>query len=1193
MALWMSPWGNTVRITTSCRLKTDTATSRLSRGRSRLSRIEHLEERTLLSINGAGIERDWLGESANSFLPPSARAAGEPAYEAGAGVVEVDEHVEDSLLDDIDSYLPMPTPNYSETTSPSGLGQAISYDVGTGQETLHAAVMGPFSESGQTLGGLEGVAALLAEMDSAGADDENIALSFNSLSLVDNPDLFPWRVTVKLFMNFSGSNYVASGVLIDPMHVLTAGHCVYDTDLGWATSITVVPAYENGAKPYGEAKSAQLHSWTGWTGSASYNHDIGIIDLDRPIGALTSWYGYGYNTSWTFFTGNTFHNPGYPAESPYDGKYMYYQYGDFDYYIPFSEQVGIWRPAYGGQSGSGAYYMSGDSRTVYAVLSNGSSSATNFVRLTDDKFYDIRDDFLANDTPSTFDLIPLNVKVSPGTINSGAAPSSMSYVVHNYSSVAWSGTFNVDVYLSTNNSITTSDTLLESHSFTRSFSAKGTNTIPVGTPPTIPAATASGNYWIGVIITTTDHSTSNNTTNGWDAAAITVSHVNQAPVISPLPDLSLNEDASLVSAIDLWAYVSDPETSDSGLTYSIAVNTNPNCGVTINSQRYVNVNPVANWNGYSDVTIRVTDPGGLYAQDTFRVTVNSVNDAPAIAGVPDVSLNEDASLVESIDLWAYSSDVETSQGSLTYTIVANTNTNSGVTINLQRYVTVNPAANWHGYSDVTIRVTDPSGLYTQDTFRVTVNPVNDAPTIAGLPDVSLNEDASLPQAIDLWAYSSDVETLYANLTYTIVANTNPNCGVTINSQRYVSVSPAANWNGFSDVTVRVTDPEGLYAQDMFRVTVNPVNDPPVALSDQYEGDEDATISRVAYQGLLINDGDVDGDTIQAVLLSGPTSGTFLSFGATGWFTYKPNSNFHGTDSFTYRAFDGQAYSQPATVTLVIAPVNDAPVAVDDYYACDMGATLTKAAYEGARVNDSDVDGDAIDAVLLSGPANGSLLSFGTTGWFSYRPNADFHGTDSFTYRAFDGQAYSAAATVWIQVLPRIPGDADRNGIVDEADSLIVALNWGETSGMTWNHGDFNADGRIDAIDAAILAANWGYTSAQEAATPIVPAASEVLAGPLQADRSDLARQLVQPPVREAVLADDSSLGRIVSDVDDDVVDLLAVRDSADDSFADDSTADDSVVEPSLVREAVNDAALSEYFNSIEVELSDLNRRQPA
>ncbi|NLE39587.1 MAG: trypsin-like serine protease, partial [Pirellulaceae bacterium] len=614
----------------------------------------------MLSINGGGIDCDWLGESANPFLPPSARAAQEPAREAGEWDFGVDEHVEDSLLDDIDSYIPMPTPTYSETSSPSGLGQAISYDVRTGQETLHPTAMGPFSASGQALGGYEEVAALLAEMDSDASGDGDIELSFSSLSLVDDPDIFPWRVNVKLFMNFSGSNYVASGVLIDPMHVLTAGHCVYDSDEGgWATSITVVPAYENGAKPYGEAKSVGLHSWTGWTQSRDYDHDIAVIDLDRPIGALTSWYGYGYNSSSFFYTGNTFHNAGYPAASPYNGRYMYYQYGDFDYFIPFTNRVGIWREAFGGQSGSGAYHSSDGSRTVYAVLSNGNDSATNFIRLTDSKFYDIRDDFIADDTPSTFDLIPLNVKASPGTINSGAAPSSMSYVVHNYSSAAWSGTVNVDVYLSTNNTITTADTLLQSHSFTRSFSAKGTNTITVGTPPTIPAATASGNYWIGVIITTTDHSTGNNTTNGWDAAAITVSHVNQAPVISPLPDRSLNEDASLVNTIDLWAYVSDSETSDSGLTYSIVTNTNPDCGVTINSQRYVNVNPVANWNGYSDVTIRVTDPGGLYAQDTFRVTVNPVNDAPTIAALPDVSLNEDASLASAIDLWAYVSDPET------------------------------------------------------------------------------------------------------------------------------------------------------------------------------------------------------------------------------------------------------------------------------------------------------------------------------------------------------------------------------------------------------------------------------------------------------------------------------------------------------------------------------------------------------
>ena len=104
-----------------------------------------------------------------------------------------------------------------------------------------------------------------------------------------------------------------------------------------------------------------------------------------------------------------------------------------------------------------------------------------------------------------------------------------------------------------------------------------------------------------------------------------------------------------------------------------------------------------------------------------------------------------------------------------------------------------PTANWYGVSDVTIRATDPGALWNEDTFRISVNAVNDAPVISGLPDQTLNEDGSLNNAIDLWAYASDVETPDSGLTFTITANTVPSCGVSIDSNRYIDINPVADW----------------------------------------------------------------------------------------------------------------------------------------------------------------------------------------------------------------------------------------------------------------------------------------------------------------------------------------------------------------------------------------------------------------
>ena len=86
------------------------------------------------------------------------------------------------------------------------------------------------------------------------------------------------------------------------------------------------------------------------------------------------------------------------------------------------------------------------------------------------------------------------------------------------------------------------------------------------------------------------------------------------------------------------------------------------------------------------------------------------------------------------------------------------------------------------------------------------------------------------------------------------------------------------------------------------LTVNPVNDAPVAANDAYTTDEDTPLTRPA-PGVLANDTDVDGATLTAVLVTGPAHGT-LALNADGSFTYTPAANFNGSDSFTYQASDG-------------------------------------------------------------------------------------------------------------------------------------------------------------------------------------------------------------------------------------------------------------------------------------------------
>jgi hypothetical protein len=190
------------------------------------------------------------------------------------------------------------------------------------------------------------------------------------------------------------------------------------------------------------------------------------------------------------------------------------------------------------------------------------------------------------------------------------------------------------------------------------------------------------------------------------------------------------------------------------------------------------------------------------------------------------------------------------------------------------------------------------------------------------------------------------------------------------------------------------------------------NQPPLAQADAYTTTVNSVLS-VPAPGVLGNDEDADGDELAAVLESGPAHGA-LKLSADGGFVYTPNAGYTGHDGFTYRAYDGQAYSQAAAVSLAVEEAaNQPPLAQADAYTTTMNTVLSVPA-PGVLGNDEDADGDELAAVLESGPAHGAL-KLSADGGFVYTPTAGYTGQDGFSYRAYDGQAYSQAAAVSLAV----------------------------------------------------------------------------------------------------------------------------------------------------------------------------------
>ncbi len=323
------------------------------------------------------------------------------------------------------------------------------------------------------------------------------------------------------------------------------------------------------------------------------------------------------------------------------------------------------------------------------------------------------------------------------------------------------------------------------------------------------------------------------------------------------------------------------------------------------------------------------------------------------------------------------------------------------------------------------------------TITVTASPVNDPP-VAVVDGYTVVEDAVLtvPVATGVLANDSDPDagtTLTASLVTDVTNGT-----LVLAADGSFVYTPDTNFVGTDTFTYTADDATDSSAVTTVTITVtaSPVNDPPVAVVDGYTVVEDAVLTVPVATGVLANDSDPDaGTTLTASLVTDVTNGT-LVLAADGSFVYTPDTNFVGTDTFTYTADDATDSSAVTTVTITVtaSPVNDPPVAVVDGYTVVEDAVLTVPVATGVLANDSDPDaGTTLTASLVTDVTNGTLV-LAADGSFVYTPDTNFVGTDTFTYTADDATDSSAVTTVTITVTASPVNDPPV--AVNDADTVV-------------------------------------------------------------------------------------------------------------------------------------------------------------
>ena len=235
--------------------------------------------------------------------------------------------------------------------------------------------------------------------------------------------------------------------------------------------------------------------------------------------------------------------------------------------------------------------------------------------------------------------------------------------------------------------------------------------------------------------------------------------------------------------------------------------------------------------------------------------------------------------------------------------------------------------------------------------------------------------------------------------------------VTVDAQGVIT----AAGGGDAVITVRL----GVLSQTL-NVSVGSVNTAPVAVDDTYSVDEDTVLTADAAGGVLANDTDAEGDALSAELASGPANGSLI-LNSDGSFSYTPNANFHGTDSFTYAAHDGTDPSEAATVTITVNAINDPPICSDTSASTDEDAAVA------IILPASDVDGDDLVYSIVDQPANGSVTIADNVA--TYLGSANFCGIDSFTYAVQDPSgAMAGPCIVTVTVNP-----------VNDAPSAVIEI----------------------------------------------------------------------------------------------------------------------------------------------------------
>ncbi|HGS5217983.1 TPA: tandem-95 repeat protein [Vibrio parahaemolyticus] len=495
--------------------------------------------------------------------------------------------------------------------------------------------------------------------------------------------------------------------------------------------------------------------------------------------------------------------------------------------------------------------------------------------------------------------------------------------------------------------------------------------------------------------------------------------------VAPVADIVADKATVVEDTPTIIKVLGNDTFEDDDKVVSLDTNNGPANGtVSVNPDGSVTYTPNDNYHGTDSFTYIVTS-GGVSESTTVEVNVTPVNDAPVAKD--DTAITDEDTPV-TIDVLPNDTDIDGDKLSIQSASVPEA---QGKVEIVEGKLVFTPAENFNGDAEITYTVTDGE-LTDEAKVTVTVNPVNDAPTIKVEAVESITEDAVSTDTVVATLTVRDTDTPEDQLTVSLENNSNGYFVLVGNEVKLTQAGVDAVNNdelNLKDLTISASVSDGVNptANDSDSLIVNRVNDAPTvenAIADQVLSED--------FDAYTIDLNEVFKDSDSSLEFSVSGNNSIQISIVSGVATITPTADWNGKETITFTAKDPSGESVSQTVNFTVTPVAD--IEADKTTVVEDTPTIIK-----VLGNDTFEGGDQVVSLdTNNGPANGTV-SVNPDGSVTYTPNDNYHGTDSFTYIVTSG-GVSESTTVNVDVTPVNDAPVAKDDIATTQEDTAVTID---------------------------------------------------------------------------------------------------------------------------------------------------------